>query len=163
MAPTNHTKDSVRRYFDLIWNEGRVELVGDFIAADYVGHDQTEGAVTERPDGIRALVLRSRETFPDLRVDINDGLAEDDLVAIRWTASGTGSSGAPVEWSGISVFRLLAGKQVESWTQWDGLRALDGSQPGSPAYTTLDQIVQSASPTRSGSGGSPSPPKESRR
>jgi predicted ester cyclase len=123
MAPTNHTKDCVRRYLQLVWNEGRVELVGDFIAADYVGHDQREGAVTERPDGVRERVRASRSAFPDLRVDMHDDLAEQDLVAIRWTASGTEAGGGRLAWSGISVFRLLAGKQVESWTQWDRLRS----------------------------------------
>jgi hypothetical protein len=35
-------------------------------------------------------------------------------VVARWTASGMPSGDV----SGVSVFRLLAGRQVESWTYW---------------------------------------------
>jgi predicted ester cyclase len=119
-----HTKASIRSFVRLVWNEGRLDLIDEFVAADYVGHDRSNGALTERPRGVRKTVAAWRRAFPDLHVQIHAELAEDDLVAARWTASGAHQdgpgSGRRVEWSGISVFRLLAGKQVESWTYWDG-------------------------------------------
>jgi steroid delta-isomerase-like uncharacterized protein len=128
MASVTHTKAAIRRFVGLVWNEGRLDLVDDFVAADYIGHDGSSGAVTEHPAGVREVVAAWRRAFPDLHVQIQAEVAEDDLVAARWTASGVyegdlpgrPATGERVVWSGVSVFRLLAGKQVESWSYWDG-------------------------------------------
>jgi hypothetical protein len=50
-------------------------------------------------------------------VRIDDELAEEDRVVTRWTATTSRH-----EWNGVSVFRMLAGRQVESWTYWTGPR-----------------------------------------
>jgi predicted SnoaL-like aldol condensation-catalyzing enzyme len=105
-------KASLHRFVEVVWNEGRIERVGDFVAADYVGHDHAARVVVEGRDGVRDLVARWRARYPDFRVRLDDAIADEDRVAARWTATG-----ARATWSGISVVRLLAGKQVESWTQ----------------------------------------------
>ena len=58
--------------------------------------------------------------MPDLHVRILDQVAEDDRVATRWQAtSGPRAPGAPVRCcAGISIVRLLAGKQVDSHTEY---------------------------------------------
>jgi hypothetical protein len=61
------------------------------------------------------LVAGWRARVPALQVHLRDAVVEDDLVAVRWTATGAGEA-----WSGTSMVRMLAGKQVESWTQWTG-------------------------------------------
>lgn len=142
MTPSADTKASVRRFVELVWNEGRVDLVEQFVAADYLGHDQTGSAVAKQPLGVRKDVAAWRSAFPDLHVQIHDEVAEDDYLAIRWTASGTQlgefqgrlGSGTRMSWRGISLFRLLAGMQVESWTYWDGLPAPERDR-GSEAST----------------------------
>jgi predicted SnoaL-like aldol condensation-catalyzing enzyme len=105
-------KESLRRFVDLVWNEGRLERVGEFVAADYLGHDHTQRPVVDGPAGVREHVGRWRARYPDLHVRLEDAIAEDGMVAARWTAAGNGTT-----WAGVSVVRLLAGKQVESWTQ----------------------------------------------
>jgi predicted SnoaL-like aldol condensation-catalyzing enzyme len=107
-------KTSFRRFVDEVWNEGRVERVGEFVSADYIGHDHSAGLLVEGRDGLSRLVERRRERFPGLQVRVDDALADEDLLAARWTATGVGGT-----WRGISVIRTLAGKHVESWTQWD--------------------------------------------
>jgi hypothetical protein len=54
---------------------------------------------------------------------VGDGLiAEDDQVAVIWRAAGARrtrrASPALVRYGGISIVRLLAGKQVECRTVW---------------------------------------------
>jgi hypothetical protein len=117
MDPAAHAKASLRSFVDLVWTEGALERVGDFVSADYVAHDETAGVLVTGPDGVRGLVACQRAGAPDLHVRIDDAIADQDLLAARWIA--TGARGA---WRGISVCRLLAGKQVESWTQWTELR-----------------------------------------
>jgi predicted ester cyclase len=61
---------------------------------------------------VRQLFARGRRAYPDLYVKIEDQIAEDDRVAMRWRAT------ANTEWyAGISIIRLLAGKQVDSHTE----------------------------------------------
>jgi predicted SnoaL-like aldol condensation-catalyzing enzyme len=106
------TKTSLRRFLDLVWNEGRLERIAEFVAADYVGHDHIARAVVDGPAGVRDLVAGWRARWPDLHIRLDVLIAEGDIVAARWTATG-----GDVKWTGISIVRLLAGKQVESWTQ----------------------------------------------
>jgi steroid delta-isomerase-like uncharacterized protein len=113
MTPA-HGKAAIRRFIDGVWNAGRLELVDELVAADYVGHHGQPSEQTLGRDGLRRRVSALREAFPDLEVRIVDELAEDDRVVARWTASGTPFGDV----SGVSVFRLLAGRQVESWTYW---------------------------------------------
>jgi predicted SnoaL-like aldol condensation-catalyzing enzyme len=106
-------KASFNRFVEEVWNEGRLDRVGDFVAADYIGHDHSAGAVVDGPDGLARLVERRRGELPGLQVRVDAALADEDLLAARWTATGAGGT-----WHGISVIRTLAGKHVESWTQW---------------------------------------------
>jgi hypothetical protein len=62
-----------------------------------------------------------RLTHPDLYIKIEDEVAEDDLVVLRWRATGAthetpGTTGCLRCCSGISVIRLLAGRQVDAFT-----------------------------------------------
>lgn len=114
-------KRKVRHFVEAVWNEGRLELVDELVGADYIGRFSwlDEGVVG--PEGVRRLVSTSRHRYEDLHVKIDDQVAEDDLVVTRWRASAraqdahaaTGCRGAC---SGISVIRLLGGKQVDSHT-----------------------------------------------
>jgi predicted ester cyclase len=67
-------------------------------------------------------------------------IAEGDLVAARWTASGTHRgrwgtvepTGNPVEFSGVNIFRVERGKVVEIWNHRDDLGLLH--QTGAPIF-----------------------------
>ncbi len=56
-------------------------------------------------------------------------LADGDLVAARWTTTGTHTgpwggvepTGTPVTFSGVNVFRFADGKVVELWNHRDDL------------------------------------------
>jgi predicted ester cyclase len=106
-------KRKVRLFVEAVWNEGRLELIDELVADDYVGHvPHIEGGV-HGPDGVRRLVSCGRRAQPDLYVKIEDQIAEDDRVATRWRATGC----MPC-YGGISIIRLLAGKQVDSHTEY---------------------------------------------
>jgi predicted ester cyclase len=105
-------KLKVRLFVDAVWNEGQLELIDELVAADYIGRIPcVEGAVVG-PAGLRMLVTRRRCADPDLHVKIEDQIAEDDQVVTRWRATGR-----TTRCVGISIIRLLAGKQVDCHTQ----------------------------------------------
>ena len=68
---------------------------------------------------------------PDLRFTIDDLIAEDDRVTIRWTLHGTNTgpmfgrppTGQPVELAAIVIFRIADGKIAERWAAWKPGRA----------------------------------------
>jgi predicted SnoaL-like aldol condensation-catalyzing enzyme len=120
-------KKRVRLFIEAVWNEGRPELIDELVASDYVGHvPHLEGRIVGR-EGVRRLVSSRRRAYPDLYIKIEDQIAEEDRVALRWHATtmtpacqalGAGAGCTPC-CAGISIIRLLAGKQVDAHTFQD--------------------------------------------
>jgi hypothetical protein len=106
-------KRKVRLFVEAVWNEGRLELIDELVAADYVGRVPHIERGVLGPEGVRRLVSSSRQAHPDLFVKIEDQIAEDDRVATRWRVTGGTRC-----YAGISIVRLLAGKQVDSHTEY---------------------------------------------
>ncbi len=81
------------------------------------------------------------EAFPDLHIDLEDVVAEDDKVATRWTLTGThkgvdeglSPTGKGVKVTGMSFDRLVDGQIMEGWDNWYGLGLLEqlGAEVGS--------------------------------
>jgi predicted ester cyclase len=87
---SEENKALVRRYFEEIWDKGNLDLIDALFTTDFVRHGPTgtEGEV-RGPEGFKGLVSTYRSALPDLRVPIEDLVAEGDRVVARWTARGT--------------------------------------------------------------------------
>jgi predicted ester cyclase len=78
---------------------------------------------------MRAAAEMIRKAFPDWHSELHLLVGEDDIVAERFTASGTHQGemlGAPptgntVSLKGINIFRLSNGRVVEWWSRLDEL------------------------------------------
>jgi predicted SnoaL-like aldol condensation-catalyzing enzyme len=122
-------KRKVRVFVEAIWNEGRLDLIDELVAADYIGRVPGLEMDVHGPEGVRHLVSCGRRAHPDLYIKIDDQIAEDDRVATRWHATtetpGTGARTPGADrtqcYTGISIIRLLAGKQVDSHTEYRNL------------------------------------------
>ena len=114
-------KRKVRLFVEAVWNEGRLELIDELVAADYLGRVPSLETGVRGPDGVRRLVADGRRAHPNLYVKVVDQVAEDDRVATRWRA--TTAAGRSPCYAGISIVRLLAGKQVDSETAFSDLTA----------------------------------------
>ena len=114
---TELNKRKVRLFIEAVWNEGRVEMIEELVADDYVGRIPCRDSRVLGPEGVRRLVSCGRSAHPDLYVKIEDQIAEDDRVATRWRAT-TAPTGSTPCYAGISIIRLLAGKQVDSHTEY---------------------------------------------
>jgi serine phosphatase RsbU (regulator of sigma subunit) len=122
-------KASFRRYLEEAWNQSNLEVV-DEIFDRYVSH-QPDGSVLERgPEDVKRFVGEFRSAFPDLRLIIEEQLAEGDKVVSRGTIRGThqgefrgiAPTGEEMEIPGMAVFRFSEeGKVVESWDSYDQL------------------------------------------
>ena len=73
------------------------------------------------------MVRTLRTAFPDFSLAADDVIAEGDKVVMRWSGSGTLSAefmSVPATWkvinfTGISIDRIVSGKIVEHWEQFD--------------------------------------------
>ena len=134
----------VQLFIEAVLNEGRLELIDELIAADFVGHIPCAEPEVTGPAGVRQLVSSHRRAHPGLHVKIEDQIAEEDRVVTRWHATVPRESQAPHApagrtacYAGISITRLLAGKQVDSHTECTRLTT-------SPALAVLPITPKSA-------------------
>jgi predicted ester cyclase len=125
MRVTELNKDKVRQFFEKVLNEGRLDLIDDLVAKDFIGHLGFASPALDGPDGVRRFVSRRRIACPDLYIKVEDQIAEDDRVVVRWRATQaphsrllTVSIGPSPRCAGITMIRLLAGKQVDAHTQY---------------------------------------------
>lgn len=128
MPTTTETNKAIeRRFVEEFWNENKLDNVEDFYAADYSRHDPNTPNVALGPEGVRQVAAMLRAAFPDVRLKIEDLLAEGDLVATRWTATAThlgeyqgiAPTGKKFEVKGISITRFVDGKIMDEWVSWD--------------------------------------------
>lgn len=124
----------MRRWFQEVWNEGRIQTVYELLSADGVARGQ-RGADAEihGPEEFVKFVREIRGAFPDIKVNVDDVFGADDKVVLRWSAvmSHTGdalgfpASGRTVRSRGITIARFVAGQIVEGWDNWDQLGMLE--------------------------------------
>ncbi len=79
----------IRRYFEELFNQGKVELTAELLAPDYVNHSTASPAQSRGPDGVVDVVLALRRAFPDLEYEILDLVEGDSAVAVRTRMTGT--------------------------------------------------------------------------
>ena len=132
--PVEENIQLMRRWFQQVWNEGRIQTVYDLLASDGVARGQ-RGAETQirGPEQFAQFVRDIRGTFPDIKVKIEDILGAGDKVVVRWSATMTHSgdalgipaTGRTVRSRGISIATIDKGKIVEGWDNWDQLGMLE--------------------------------------
>lgn len=153
MTTPDENKEVVRRYYEDAFNEGRTELLEELIAENVVNHDPVsdETLTPEKArgfDGFVRHVESAREAFSDATVTIEEMIAEDDKVLVRFTFEGTNDgpfagfepTGKRVTGSNMVLMRLEDGKIVERREESDGLEFLQqlGILPSSTDLTKAE-------------------------
>ena len=112
-----------------MFSSGDYSIADELYSEDYVGYDPAKPEPIRGIDGAKAEAEGYRSAFPDLQITIDQQVAEGDYVVTRWTAHGThdgdldgiAPTGRSATTSGISITRIVDGKIVEDYTQWDAL------------------------------------------
>jgi predicted ester cyclase len=121
----------VKRLFEEPWT-GKFDVIDEFVATNYVGHDPSEPEPIRGPEGLKAQIQKYLDGFPGGGIKVDEQVAEGNLVATRWTGRGTQTgeiagiapTGKEVTISGFTFSRIEGGKVVEEWTTWDTLGML---------------------------------------
>jgi steroid delta-isomerase-like uncharacterized protein len=136
----------VREFLGEAWGKGNMAAVDELMASDYVEHPRPSN-LPAGTEGLKQLIAAYRTAFPDLKVTLDDIFAEGEMVAFRWSVSGTHlgdwldipPTGNHVTATGITLFRIANEKVVESWTSIDL----------SPAEEELQWLAQGGGKARS--------------
>ena len=121
-------KAIVRRFWG-VWEEGNIDLVDELLAPDYINYTPASPDQPTGPEGVKGVVAMFRSAIPDLRVIVEDMIAEGDKVAVRYTLEGTHEgelfgvppTGRRLSIKSISVERVSDGKIREHWRVTDSL------------------------------------------
>jgi predicted SnoaL-like aldol condensation-catalyzing enzyme len=110
-------REFIRNHFEEFVNRKNVEVGNVNFAPNFVDHGaDVPPGMPPGPAGAIQYVAAALKKFPDLHVQIEDMIAEDDKVVVRnhWTATDP-SSGKKLEFRGIVIWRI-ANKQIhERW------------------------------------------------
>ena len=128
---SEENKAVIRRVNDEVFGQGKLDLVDELFAANYVLHDPgIPGGELRGPENFKSQwVSMFRTAFPDLRLSVEDQVAEGEKVVTRYTGRGTHQGelmGIPptnnqVEVSGIIISHVSDGKIEEEWNIFDAL------------------------------------------
>ena len=129
---TEENKAIVRRINDEVWSEGHLDVIDELIADNFVATVVGAPEQIRGPQGFREFVVTYRKAFPDLRISIDEQLAEGETVVTRWTATGTNegelmgmpATGKQATTAGININRISGGKLIEGWGLFDQLGLL---------------------------------------
>jgi predicted ester cyclase len=105
-----------------IINQGKLQLVDELFAPDYVEHVTQPGVAPTR-DGFKKWVMAFRTAFPDITYVVDDSIEAGDRLVQRVTGSGTmrgDFAGMPATnkhatWTEIHILRVSNGLVAEHW------------------------------------------------
>ena len=107
----------VRRHFDEFVNRKNLEIADLNFAPEFVDHgSDVPPNLPPGPAGAKAYVASALAKFPDLRVTLDDVIAEDDKVVVRntWRATNP-QSGHSMQFRGIVIWRIAHRQLAERW------------------------------------------------
>lgn len=113
------------RWFDDIWNRRREATIDELMAADATGH--MEGEEVHGQAAFKAIRAKLLGAMPDLRIVVEDIVADGDDAVVRWRVTATHKGdqlGIPatdraVAFRGMTWLKFRDGKIVEGWDAWN--------------------------------------------
>jgi predicted ester cyclase len=111
------------------FNKGKLEVIDETIAPDFVDHEPLPPGMPRGLDGIKMMITELRKAFPDFKYSIDKEISEGDTIVQHMTASGTmkgdfmgmKATGKHAEWQEIHISRMHNGKGVEHWGVVDAM------------------------------------------
>jgi steroid delta-isomerase-like uncharacterized protein len=123
LATVPEKGDLVKRYFEDVMTQGKLDLIDDLVTPDFTLTILTLPDPIRGPEGLKQFVTRLRGALPDLNFTLGEYITEGDKVVARWKNVGThaGSflgaapTGKSVSDHGVDIFRIANGKIAEIW------------------------------------------------
>lgn len=116
------------RWFEEVWNEGRLETVDELMGPGCVMHDASVASQeVSDPAEFKALVETYRRAIPDIHYEIVEAFGEGDRCVLRIVITGTHSGEGlevaptqrPLRVTGMALGHWREGRLVEGWNNFD--------------------------------------------
>jgi predicted ester cyclase len=124
MATTN--KELLRRFYKEVYVDWNMALADQVLSPQFISHDWPAGG-PRGPRAFRDYYSAIRSAVPDARYEVDDLIAEDDKVVVRWRLLGThqgdfqgiAPTGRGIVLKGIAIYRVENGMLMERWVVSD--------------------------------------------
>ena len=134
-------KDVARRFYEEIINQKNIDAIDRFCTTDFLDHNPPPGAKGSL-DATKQQFLELVAAFPDLKITVQDQIAEGDRVVNRVIVRGTHQgeymgmpgTGKTIEIGGIDILRMVNDKAAERWGYFDDMKLMQqlGARPPAP-------------------------------
>src|SRR5215207_7423719 len=121
---SEENKQLLRRWFDEVWNKGRADAIDEMFDENGIAHGLADDPSNpiKGPSNFRPFYTTFRQAFPNMKIVIEDMVAEGDKVAALCAVRGrhegnlmeTVATQSPVEFTGMTIVRIENGKIVEA-------------------------------------------------
>jgi steroid delta-isomerase-like uncharacterized protein len=122
-----------------IMNRRNADSVDEIFSPDVVFYQSGRPIIQGREAFRQWLSNADSSTWGNWQADIEETVAEGDLVVVRWTIRGThegewrgvAPTGKPVTVTGMTIHRVVDGKIAEAWAEedWLGVMQQIGALP----------------------------------
>lgn len=122
----------IHRWFEEVWNKRNESAIEEMFAEDGIanGLNDADGNPLRGPEGFKTLFRSFTSAFPDLKITVEDTVVEGDKIAARCRVTathdghgvGVAPTNQPVEFSGMTIVRVMDGKITEAWNEFDFMK-----------------------------------------
>lgn len=124
---TEQNKQLVRRMVEELINQGKLDVIEELFAPDFIEHEQLPPGIPPGREGVKALFGMQHSAFPDLKATIEHLIAEDDQVVVHmhWTGTHDGefagipATGNTISIAVIDIMQINQSKIVAHWGAMD--------------------------------------------
>lgn len=134
---TTANKSLIQRLYKEVLVHWNMALVDELVSPRFISHDWPEGA--HGPQPFKDFYSEIRSALPDALYKMDDLIAEDEKVAVRWRLLGThegyyrgiAPTGKQLVLKGVAIYRVEEDKVIERWVITDLHNLLKDIQPAS--------------------------------
>lgn len=120
---SEQNKAVIRRLVEQVWNRRALDVADELFAPEAIVYESGVPLPGVGSAVIKEAMRATWAAFPDITTTVDDMIAAEDKVVVRWSAVGTHQGAmqgiAPtnrkIAQNGIVIYRLAAGKIVEEW------------------------------------------------
>jgi len=126
-AMLQHNRELVTRYFEEVWNQGRLDVLDELLTPDYLNHSPGLPDPRPGPEDLKPIVRMMREAIEGLRYDILDMVVEREKVAVytRVTGRHTGPLWGMEPRGGLIDVRQMQIEWIRDGRIWQHWRLTD--------------------------------------
>jgi hypothetical protein len=81
-AILQHNRELVTRYFEEVWNQGRLDVLDELLTPDYLNHSPGIPDPRPGPEDLKPIVRMMRDAITGLHYEILDMVVEREKVAV---------------------------------------------------------------------------------